>query len=175
MITILKLWSCLITDKFRENDKRFGFSFYKMFRWMALSLPPWQMSRSGSDVSGNCHLFHSFKLKIWGTRFWQPFSFSTIILNKFSDPQSSWKQVLSFIYLSFCRHTLSFCGWDVHTYFSHSRRYVWRAWEGVADIGVGEEANIFLLGLFEDGAMGVLEGSNMKGVTSGRGEGVRLL
>ena len=43
------------------------------------------------------------------------------------------------------------------------------------DIGVGEEANIFLLGLFEDGAMGVLEGSNMKGVTSGRGEGVRLL
>ena len=115
---------------------------------MALSLPPWQMSRSGSDVWGNCHLFHSFKLKIWGTRFWQPFSFSTIILNKFSDPQSSWKQVLSFIYLSFCRHTLSFCGWDVHTYFSHSRRYVWRAWEGVADIGVGEEANIFFIGTF---------------------------
>ena len=45
----------------------------------------------------------------------------------------------------------------------------------MADRGVGKEANIFLLGLFEDGAMGVLEGSNMKGVTSGRGEGVRLL
>ena len=45
----------------------------------------------------------------------------------------------------------------------------------MADIEVGEEANIFLSGLFEDGAMGVLEGSNMKGVTSRRGEGVRLL
>ena len=28
---------------------------------------------------------------------------------------------------------------------------------------------------FDDGARGVLEGSNMKGVTSRRGEGVRLL
>ena len=40
---------------------------------------------------------------------------------------------------------------------------------------IKESENIFLLGLFEDRAMGVLEGSNMKGVTSRRGEGVRLL
>ena len=31
-----------------------------------------------------------------------------------------------------------FCGWDLHTYFSLSRRYVWTAWEGVADKGVRE-------------------------------------
>ena len=40
---------------------------------------------------------------------------------------------------------------------------------------IKESENIFLVGIFEDGAMGVLEGSNMKGVTSRRGEGVRLL
>ena len=44
-----------------------------------------------------------------------------------------------------------FCDWEVLTYF-HIQGDMWEQLErGVADIGVGEEANIFLLGLFEGG------------------------
>ena len=44
-----------------------------------------------------------------------------------------------------------FCGWEVLTYF-HIQGDMWEQLErGVADIGVGEEANKFLLGLFEGG------------------------
>ena len=73
--------------------------------------------------------------------------------SQFSDPLSSSKPVFS-LYLSFCPYTLSFLWLRLAYIFFTSKAIsvnTWPAWEGVADKGVGEEANKFLLGLFEGG------------------------